>query len=305
MDLSDFKEYILQHRPQLKDNSARTYALSLKSLAPPGATDFAWVSDVDYVLGAIEKFKDTTRKNCLNAVIVVLEKGSDAFTKYTEERDKYNQLYAEHNKARKKTESQEKNWVEWPEYLEMVKKLGRETKNLHKDLSKREMFRLQDYLLVLLHSHYPLRNNFADVKVISHAEFKRLTPAQKEEQNYLVQKNKQYSLILNEYKTSKKYGEKTIEMNSKVTPVIRRWLTHNRSGYLLVDSADPSKPLGSNGTSKTFARIGMRELGRRLGSSLLRHSYLSHKYGEDAIEKEKDADLMMHSVAMQDGYIKK
>ena len=51
--------------------------------------------------------------------------------------------------------------------------------------------------------------------------------------------------------------------------------------------------------------FGGGELDRRLGSSLLRHSYLSHKYGEEANEKEKDADLMMHSVAMQDGYIKK
>ena len=32
---------------------------------------------------------------------------------------------------------------------------------------------------------------------------------------------------------------------------------------------------------------------------------IGHKYGEEANEKEKDADLMMHSVAMQDGYIKK
>ena len=155
MDLSDFEAHIAQHRPQLKPNSVRTYALSLKSLAPLGSTDFGWVKDVDYVLEAIKKFKDTTRKNCLNAVIVVLEKDSEAFKRYTSERDKYNQLYAEHNKARKKTESQEKNWVEWPEYLEMVKKLGRETKNLHRDLSKRELQHLQDYLLALLHSHYP------------------------------------------------------------------------------------------------------------------------------------------------------
>jgi hypothetical protein len=41
-----------------------------------------------------------------------------------------------------------------------------------------------------------------------------------------------------------------------------------------------------------------------LGSSLLRHSYLSHKYADDAKSKEADADLMMHSVAMQDDYIK-
>jgi hypothetical protein len=41
-----------------------------------------------------------------------------------------------------------------------------------------------------------------------------------------------------------------------------------------------------------------------LGSSLLRHSYLSHKYADVAEEKKKDADLMMHSVAMAEGYIK-
>ena len=43
---------------------------------------------------------------------------------------------------------------------------------------------------------------------------------------------------------------------------------------------------------------------RSLGSSLLRHSYLSHKYADVNEEKQADADLMGHSQAMQDGYIK-
>ena len=38
---------------------------------------------------------------------------------------------------------------------------------------------------------------------------------------------------------------------------------------------------------------------------MLRHSYLSHKYADVTDEKKKDADLMMHSVAMQEEYIKK
>ena len=62
--------------------------------------------------------------------------------------------------------------------------------------------------------------------------------------------------------------------------------------------------LGSNGITKSLAKVGLQRLGKRLGSSLLRHSYLSHKYSKTSEEKEKDADLMMHSVAMQDGYIK-
>jgi len=93
-------------------------------------------------------------------------------------------------------------------------------------------------------------------------------------------------------------------MNAEVSKVIRRWLKHNNSGYLLVDNASPNEPMGSNGVTKTLARIGLKHFDKRLGSSLLRHSYLSHKYADVAEEKKKDADLMMHSVEMAEGYIK-
>ena len=305
MDLTHYEAYIAKHRPQLKPNSVRTYARSLKVMAPEGTQDFEWVKDVDYVLKRLESYKDTTKKNNLNAVIVVLDKESEAFKRYTKERDKYNVIYTDHNKARKKTESQEKNWVSWPDYLKMVESMGKEARELRGELSKREATHYQDYLLTLLYSHYPLRNDFADVKVISATQFKKLTDEERTNQNYLVKKDKsKYSLILNEYKTSQKYGQKTIEMNDVVTPVIKKWLAINTSGYLLRDPAHPENPLGSNGVSKAFARIGLKRVDKRLGSSLLRHSYLSHKYADDAKSKEADADLMMHSVAMQDDYIK-
>ena len=47
-----------------------------------------------------------------------------------------------------------------------------------------------------------------------------------------------------------------------------------------------------------------RERGKPFGSSILRHSYLSHKYKEVSQEKEKDAELMMHSIATQEDYVK-
>ena len=93
-------------------------------------------------------------------------------------------------------------------------------------------------------------------------------------------------------------------MNAEVTPAIRKWLRQNTSGFLLVDTAHPDKSLGSNGTSKILAKVGMRKFHKRLGSSLLRHSYLTHKYGEDQKQKEKDADIMGHSLQMQNDYIK-
>ena len=44
--------------------------------------------------------------------------------------------------------------------------------------------------------------------------------------------------------------------------------------------------------------------GKALGSSILRHSYLSHKYQGVDEEKKKDAALMMHSVETQGDYVK-
>ena len=91
-------------------------------------------------------------------------------------------------------------------------------------------------------------------------------------------------------------------MGPVIGKVLRKWLEHNTSGYLLIDKKQ--NPLGSNGTTKALARIGLKHFDKRLGSSLLRHSYLSHKYAKASLEKKADAQLMMHSEQMQDAYIK-
>ena len=305
MELVDYVELVSDRRPKLKPNSAKTYAVSLKTLAPSGATSHTWMLDIPYVLAGLERYKETTRKNTLNALLVVIEKDSEAFRVFTDERDKYNQMYMDHNKAHKKTAGQEKNWIEWTDYLSLVKQVGKETQDLRGQLSDRERRKLQDYLVLLLYAHYPLRNDFGDVKIITKTKYNNLSQADRDARNYLlVLSPTQMTLILNEYKTAGKYGTKSIELNGKVIPTVKRWLKHNDSGYLLIDPAHPEKSLGSNGITKTLARIGLKHVNKRLGSSLLRHSYLSHKYADVAEEKKKDADLMMHSVAMAEGYIK-
>ena len=304
MELGDYVKLVMDARPHLKVNSAKTYAISIKSLAPPEATSKAWMMDSEYVLKGLERYKPTTRKNTLNALIVVIDGDSEAFRVYTEARDKYNQEYMDHNKAHKKTASQEKNWTEWTDYLKLVKRVGHETKDLRGSLSKREARKLQDYLVLLLYAHYPLRNDFGDVKIIKKTKFNNLSAEAKKGHNYLLLAGQGMSLLLNDYKTSGKYGTKKVEMSQEVIPTIRRWLKVNTSGYLLRDPAHPEEPMGSNGITKTLARIGLKYLDKRLGSSLLRHSYLSHKYAGVTEEKKKDADLMMHSVGMQSGYIK-
>ena len=163
--------------------------------------------------------------------------------------------------------------------------------------------RTTTYLLTLLYSRYPLRNDFADTAVIGKTAYNKLSLQQKQSANYLVKHNtNKYFLVLNEYKTSKKYGEKRIEIDGALLGPLRRYLRHNDSGYLFVNKK--MQPLTSNGITKDLNRIGVKHRGKPFGSSILRHSYLSHKYGEAQTEKEKDADIMGHSLATQADYIK-
>jgi integrase len=87
-----------------------------------------------------------------------------------------------------------------------------------------------------------------------------------------------------------------------VLPSLRKYLRHNESGFLLINRK--GAPLNSNGITKVLNRIGEQERGKPFGSSILRHSYLSHKYQGVDEEKKKDAALMMHSVATQGDYVK-
>lgn len=133
--------------------------------------------------------------------------------------------------------------------------------------------------------------------------YNKLTDSDTKSTNYLVRDSKGFTLAINEYKTSQRYGRKEIGIeDAQVKRALRKWHRHNDSGFMLINSH--GNPMQANGVSKLLSRVGQQQLGKNLGSSLLRHSYLSHKFADVTEEKKKDADLMMHSEAMQQAYIK-
>ena len=309
----DYAKVIRERRPKLRDNSVTAYALSLKSMAPPDNKDMDYLYDTEDIFQRLEKYKPNTRKNHLNAAVVVLqgidtEKAKKTTKIYEKRRDKYQEDYLDQTKAHKKTASQEKNWIEWPDYVEMVDRMGKEVKFVEPMTTTQSAMKFQDYLVTLLYQHFPVRNDFADLRVITSKEWKKMTEKEKTAHNYLVvagrAKKTGFEMILNLYKTSAKYGQRRIKIDQEpVKKALRRWLRHNTSGSLLINRK--GAPLSSNGITKLLSRVGQREVGKSLGSSLLRHSYLSHKYADVTDEKKKDAEMMMHSVAMQEEYIKK
>jgi hypothetical protein len=68
--------------------------------------------------------------------------------------------------------------------------------------------------------------------------------------------------------------------------------------YLLFPDDDTRT--NSNRMTKSLNSI----LGKKVGASMLRHIYLTNKYGKVLNEQEKDSEFMAHSVSMAKSYIK-
>ena len=309
---------ILNKRPELSPSSLKIYMSNLKLLnSKKPINDLRFLDNFDEIMDKIAEKKENTQKSYLNAVIVALtsiQKTDPALLKkYSIKRDElqeqYNNILASHSK----TPSQQKNWITWENFLEMVKKVGESVKFLEKkkEWSDTEILKYQEYMIMMLYKNYPVRNDWADMKVITQRNYKKLPKDSKE--NFIVvgtNKKPMFKFVLNSYKTSAKYSQKIIEVkDSELEKVIRKFLIHQKSEFFTISPVRPDggiwRPLTSNELTKLFGAVSSRFIpGKRLGSSLLRHIYLSSKYGDEVAEKAKDAELLMHSLAMQDGYIK-
>ena len=138
-----------------------------------------------------------------------------------------------------------------------------------------EILKYQEYLILTLYKNFPLRNDFASMEVISQREYNKISKENKK--NYLVVRTNNkpmYRSILNSYKTSAKYNQKIIEVkDSELEKVIKKYLEHQRSKYFTISPVGTlgERALTSNELTKIFGAVSTREIGKRLGSSLLRH----------------------------------
>ena len=298
-------------RPDIKDNSIKQYMSSLRTLNDgKPIMDVDFLKDFDAVMEKLSDRKPTTIKNYMNAIIVVLgalKMDDDLIKRYGEVRDKLNDQYSEEQATHKKSDAQEKNWVEFEDYVKKVDDLGENLAALKKksEWSTDDKRRYQEYLIAKLYTVFPFRNDYV-MKVISKAAFNKLSAKDKEENNYLVvpSNNHKMFFVLNSYKTRRKYGERQVPItDGPIEKALKLWLKQKNfeSDSLFMDPTNSfSRPADSATITKVLTSMSKREFeGRSVGSSLIRHMYLSSKYGDTVKEMEKDADVMMHSGGVQ------
>lgn len=311
--MNNLIEKIQESRPELAKSSLLSYYNQLKKLHKEIVSKkydidgFEFLnSDFQDILNYLEQKKSLTRRNILNAVIVAYktlpddEQDKKVLDKYISIRDAGNAEYAEWAEKNEKSDSQEKNWVTIKE-IEII----RDTFNNKKDFSK--------YVFLQLFLEYPVRNDYKSLKIITHRQLKTLEKMEKSrdvnapplaKQNYFVKYSKHnYYIILNQFKTSRKYPPIHFEIKSEFNKMLKRYLRLIQGQTYLFTNPTTNTAYTTIEFTKWIQSM-FESTGKLISSTLLRHVIVSHRFGDYIKDSSETARVMGHSTAQQKMYVK-
>jgi len=240
---------------------------------------------------------DNTRKSYVASIVAVLSRQKG---KVWEDLNKYyrvlfmkeRSIFAE-KPAHEKSETQKENWMSWDEVKDVLSKLKEKADEAAKKprMTAADRKAMEQYMVLALYVLQPPRRNDWYYMVLGKGD--------NEKKNYADMKDGKY--YFNNFKTAKS-GKEVIEIPSEMMPVLK-WYVKQMSlsdgDYLLFP--DDETRTNSNRITKTLNSI----FGKKVGASMLRHIYLSNKYGKIIDEQQEDANFMAHSVTMAKEYVMK
>jgi len=313
MDKGKLIETLKKSRPNAKDSTINMYASNLmKLMKTMESEDFKFLKTPNKVEEILKDLHYTTRRNYLNAVVVYLmaeeEKNEELIEKYTELRDELNKKYEEDQATGVISDKQKDNFVDIEEVNKMIESMRKEIvdRNIFTKttLTPRERSLLQVYVIYSIYSRVPLRNDVAGMEVITKTVYNKLTDEDKKERNYLVMTKNSMFMVLNRFKTQKKYGELVFYLQKDLEKILRKYIKINGKGVLF--KSGTGKPLSRNALSQLMLKTSKKYMNKNISSTMLRKIYLSSKYADVKEEMIKDAKIMGHSTEVaQSVYVKK
>lgn len=313
----DLEAEIKKVKPHLASGSIKNYKISLTKLHErifdtKEIKDLKWLEDDKKVLDELKDYKRTTKRNYLNSIIVFSQAHDDKFAdtdyfkKYTDVRDRINQDIRDDSSTGEKTEKQKENWITADEYdkiLTTYKKYFSKNKIFSKDIDSDDLRLLQEFALLKLYQQIPSRNDFATIKVISPREYQKIKKDNLTE-NFLVTERDKYFFVINSWKTKKDENDRRrIEVPADIKKVLKLLISKQKGNYLFTNKN--GTPLKRNGLTKYLQAIFHKfHPDKNVSSSMLRHIFLTEKYGKVKEELKKDQVLLAHSSSTQQQYIK-
>jgi hypothetical protein len=255
--------------------------------------------DIGKKLDKHENFN--TKRSYLTAIVSILTHGGAGENKNYKElnmhyRGRLNDVVEQIKEipAGTKTKKQEQNWLDWKDVLDIHRDLANKTSKydreaIEKSLIKRRIWSM--YVLLSVYVLAPPRRN---------KDYMMMKYGNNEDDNFNWYDGKFFHF--NVFKTAKTYGAEKFEASRALRDVLDRnveLFDIKENDYLILNE-DGSQVISSSGITKQLNRIFAP---KKISSSMLRHIYLTDKYGDVKEEMAEDAKAMGHSVSMQRDYV--
>jgi integrase len=292
--MENIKEELKKKRSNLSDSSIKTYTSILrnihKKVFPNQEIANSNFNNCREILEHLKDVPSNKRKTILSALVVLTDKDEYRERMNDDVKDYNNQI-----EKQEMTETQKENWITTDEIKVIFKALEDDAKMLYRKTNKTnaDIQQIQNYVIVSLCSglFFPPRRSLDWCLM----KIKNVDRAQ---DNY-IDKSK---FFFNKYKTSKSYGRQEIHIPVQVKNILNRWIGINETDYLLHDN---------NGNALSSVKLNQRLNrifgGKKVGSSMLRHTYLTDKYAETSKKNKElaeDMSAMGSSQNMAINYIK-
>jgi len=288
------EETISKNRPNISKSSLKTYESILRNLYNKVFEDEEYkivnFDDDIKILNFLKGLPVNKRKTILSALVVITDN-----KKYRDQMLDDIKEYNKETNKQEKTETQVENWVNNDDIKKVHDRLKKETTLLYKkdNLKMNDFQDIENYIIICLLGgiYIPPRRSkdYVDFKISNF---------DKNKDNYFDGK----SFVFNSYKTAKTYGQQKVEVPKELKSIIKKWIKHNPSEYLLFDSQ--LNKLSNVKLNQRFEKI----FGKKSGVNQMRHTYLSEKYGDMVDTKNnlvKDMKMMGSSLIQEMVYIKK
>lgn len=294
--MENIKTILKQNRPNLSENSIKTYTSILinlhKNIYPNTLIKLSDFDNNKKLLDYLNKIPISTRKTILSALYVLTKNNIYKNEMLDDIKDYDTEILKQ-----KKTKTQEENWITSEEINNKLDELETMAKMAYKHIlltDKRQQYYkvIQDYIiLALLSGKYinPRRSkDFTEFKI------KNIDYAK---DNYM----KGNKLYFNAYKGSENKGLQIIEIPNELKRILNKWIKINPTDFLIFDN-------NNNKMSNVKLTQHLNKLfNKKVAINALRHTFLTEKH-INTINKidelKKDMQMMGSSILQAKVYIK-
>ena len=301
---------ILKNRPNLAQSSVKTYMCSLRRIMKDTGIELKspedFIKNVDIILEKAMKYTPIVRKSRLASILVLLDDKEDIDDKgdygNKDKNDTIKRIRVvmmkdaktvdEEETKQELTEKQKENFLPQDEIINIYEVLKEQATPLFKlnQLNKKQFETMQLYVLLSLYVLIPPRRTMD----YTHFKIRNINP---EVHNFFLAPKKKKELgsfVFNQYKNSNKLGAQVIERIPKeLEKIIEKWKQFNKSDYLLVNN------VGKQVAGSRIAVMLNDLFGKKISTSMLRHIYLTNKFGNINLKDLKDTAQEMGSSGLE------